>query len=92
MDNDQEQPPRAVALQYDQRSSSAPRVVAQGIGEIAEMIVATAASNGVPIQTDADLVELLSGCSLGAEIPEELYGAVAELLTWLYEINGSLRA
>lgn len=82
--------PRAVALQYDDRSTSAPRIVAQGMGDVAEKIVATAAANGVPIQTDADLVELLSGCSVGAEIPEDLYGAVAELLTWLYGINGSL--
>jgi flagellar biosynthesis protein len=83
--------PRAIALEYEERSSSAPRVVAKGVGEVAQKIVATAQASGVPIQADADMVELLSGCPMGAEIPEELYSVVAELLTWLYGINGKLQ-
>ncbi|MCL4144539.1 UNVERIFIED_CONTAM: hypothetical protein GTU68_042681 [Idotea baltica] len=54
--------------------------------------MSTALANGVPIQSDEDLVELLSGCPMGAEIPEELYSVVAELMTWLYGINGNLRS
>ena len=86
-----ESPPKAVALRYDDESNSAPRVVAQGVGEVAERILAVAAEHGVPIQADADLVTLLSACDMGAEIPVELYSTVAELMTWLYGVNRSLR-
>ncbi len=91
-DSRQEHRPKAIALHYEDQTASAPRVVAKGIGEVAQKIMSTAAASGIPIQSDEDLVELLSGCPMGAEIPEELYSVVAELLTWLYGINGNLRS
>jgi flagellar biosynthesis protein len=91
-DSSQQPRQRAIALHYEDHTASAPRVVAKGIGEVAQKIMSTASANGVPIQTDEDLVELLSQCPMGAEIPEELYSVVAELLTWLYGINGNLRS
>jgi flagellar biosynthesis protein len=84
-------PLRAVALRYDEESTCAPRMVAHGVGEVAQRILDTAAAHGVPVEADADLVELLAGCELNAEIPLELYSAVAELLSWLYVLNGGLR-
>jgi flagellar biosynthesis protein len=81
---------RAVALRYDEASSRAPEVVARGIGDVASRILEAAAQAGVPVREDPDLLELLSGCHLGDEIPVELYSAVAELLTWLYGVNGRL--
>jgi len=81
---------RAVALRYDESASHAPQVVAKGAGDVAQRILAAAESAGVPVHADADLVELLSACHLGDEIPAELYAAVAELLTWLYGINAAL--
>lgn len=87
-----EVPTRAVALRYDEESGSAPRVVASGVGEVAQRILEVAEAAGVPVQADADLAELLAGCELQAEIPLELYSAVAELLTWLYRVNGALKA
>jgi len=79
---------RAVALHYDAASSTAPRVVATGRGELAERILERARESGVPVQEDPDLVELLAACELGEEIPVELYTAVAQLLTFLYALNG----
>lgn len=81
---------RAVALRYDEGGPRAPQVVAKGIGDVAERLLEVAAKAGVPVREDADLVELLSACHLGDEIPEELYAVVAELLTWLYGINAAL--
>lgn len=81
---------RAVAVRYDESSLQAPEVVAKGVGEVAQRIVAAAESAGVPVHADADLAELLSACHLGDEIPAELYSAIAELLTWLYGINAAL--
>ena len=84
---------RAVALRYDRKaesSTSAPRVVAKGRAHMAERILELASRNDVPVREDADLVQLLSGCELGDEIPVEVYGAVAELFAWLYRVNGEL--
>jgi flagellar biosynthesis protein len=85
-----DQPREAVALRYDGEGGSAPELVAKGKGEIAEAILSSARANGVPVREDADLLELLSACDLGQEIPTELYAVVAELLTYLYRLNGSL--
>jgi flagellar biosynthesis protein len=84
--------PRVVALRYDRGThgaseGAAPRVVAKGRGELAERILEIAREQGVPVRSDRDLVELLSACELGDEIPIEVWGAVAELLTWLWGIR-----
>jgi flagellar biosynthesis protein len=79
-------PKRAAALRYD-GSDSAPRVVASGRGIVAERIVAEARAAGVPVRDDAALAEALAGLDLGANVPEELYRAVAEALAWAYRLD-----
>jgi len=81
---------RAVALRYEAGGRRAPEVTAKGRGEVAERILEAAREAGVPVHADGDLLELLAVCELGEEIPLELYQAVAELLTYLYRLNGSL--
>ncbi len=56
--------------------------------EIAEKIIANAKEAGVHIMEDPDLIELLSQVPVGDEIPLELYQAVAEVLAFVYRING----
>lgn len=85
-------PRRAVALRYEHASESAPRVVAHGRGKLAETILAFARANAVPVHEDRDLVELLAGCELGAEISPELFDVVARLLVHLYRTNQLLAA
>ena len=85
-------PKQVVALRYDAEASSAPKVVASGCGAAAEAILASAHEHGVPVQEDAALLGLLAGCEVGEEIPPELFEAVAELLTWLYRLEGRLLA
>ena len=85
-------PRRAVALRYDRSPpapDAAPRVVAKGRGALAERILELAREHGLPVREDPDLVQLLSACELGDEIPVEVYQAVAELLTWLYGIQAA---
>ncbi len=89
--------PRAVALRYDRQTpppgaSAVPRVVAGGQGRIAEAILSLAREHGIPVRSDPDLVALLATCEIGAQIPTELYTAVAELLVWLYRANAALGA
>jgi flagellar biosynthesis protein len=79
-------PRRAAALRYD-GSHTAPRVVATGRGIVAERIVAEARAAGVPVRDDAALAEALAGLDLGANVPEELYRAVAEALAWAYRLD-----
>lgn len=87
----EERPRRAVALRHDTSSDAAPRVVAQGAGDIAERICELAAEHGVPLVEDRDLVALLAACEIGREVPEELFEIVARLLAFLYELNGELK-
>jgi len=77
----------AIALQYDQNSNGAPRVVATGRGEIADKILLIAQQNKVPIREDPILAQALSMVDLDTEIPPELYAVVAEVLGWVYRLR-----
>ena len=74
----------AVALGYDADDDSAPRVLARGAGLVAEHIKRLADTFGVPMREERDLAEALVRLDVGAEIPEELYVAVAEVLAFVY--------
>lgn len=75
---------RAVALQYG-GGTSAPVVVASGMGYLAEKIVEAASDSGVPIYEDNSLATMLSQLRLGQEIPAALYRAVVEI--YVYFLN-----
>jgi len=87
-------PPRAkaVALRYDAAKEAAPRVVAKGVGLVAQRIIEIARAHGVHIYQDPDLVAVLSKLDVHVEIPEELYRAVAEVLAFVYRLNQRLGA
>jgi len=77
---------RAAALHYD-GGSGAPKVVAAGRGEIAKRIIEEARRNGVPIHDDSVLADALSRLALEAQVPEELWAAVAEALVWAHKVD-----
>jgi flagellar biosynthesis protein len=77
----------AAALSYKQ-GFYAPVVVAKGKGVMAEAIIACAKESGVYVHESPELVTLLMQVDLDQHIPEELYRAVAELLVWLYKMEG----
>ncbi|XKE45416.1 EscU/YscU/HrcU family type III secretion system export apparatus switch protein [Halomonas organivorans] len=76
---------QAVALAY-QEGEGAPRVVAQGYGELAERIVEEARRQGVHVHDAPELVGLLMQLDLDEEIPPRLYQVIAELLVWIREV------
>ncbi len=78
---------KAVALKYRHGQDRAPRVVAEGRGILAEKIISIARANQVPCIEDAQLVEALAGLGIDAEIPPELYLAVAEVLAFVYRLE-----
>ena len=73
----------AVALRYD-ATMAAPRLVAKGIGPLAERIRATARAHGVPVVRNPPLARALHGAvELGAEVPPAQYRAVAEVIGYV---------
>lgn len=81
---------RAAALKYDQAKNMAPRVVAKGKGHVAEQIIQVARANHVPLHEDRNLANVLEAMELESHIPAELYRAVAEVLVFIYRLNGGL--
>ena len=82
--------PKAVALKYDGKKDRAPRVIAKGRGNNAEKIIDIAKENNVPLYEDKNLVQILEALDLETEIPPELYRAVAEVLAFIYRLNGRI--
>lgn len=74
----------AVALKYEPEQGSAPTIIAKGRGVVADEILRRAQENGIPVQEDSSLVEVLSKLDLNQEIPPELYQLVAEVLSFVY--------
>lgn len=78
----------AVALRYEIGGMPAPQVTAKGWGDVAQRIEETARAHNVPVRQDPDLAQVLIQLDLGSYIPEELYGAVVEVLSFVYRLNG----
>lgn len=76
---------KAVALKYVPGQTEAPVVVAKGQGAVADIILQKAKENGVAVQEDAALVEVLSKLDLDQQIPPQLYQLVAEILSYVYQ-------
>ena len=76
----------AVAIQYDKEGSGAPIIVAKGERILADQIKAAAKKYGVPILRNVPLAQALNKLEVGDDIPEELYDAVAEVLTFVYQL------
>jgi flagellar biosynthetic protein FlhB len=77
----------AIALRYDP-TMAAPRLVAKGLGAVAERIRATARAHGVPIVRNPPLARALHGVDLGAEVPPAHYRAVAEVIGYVLRLKG----
>ncbi|MDX1812493.1 MAG: EscU/YscU/HrcU family type III secretion system export apparatus switch protein [Gammaproteobacteria bacterium] len=86
MSDDDKTPNKAVALKYDYES--APRVVAKGEGQIADKIIEIAEEHGVTLYQDSELVKLLSRIEVDAQIPSDLYQAVAVVLSFVFQLKG----
>lgn len=77
---------QAVALHYD--GEHAPSVSAKGHDELAQAIIQLALQHQVPIYENASLVTWLAQLELGDEIPQTLYQIIAEILAFVYALEG----
>ena len=81
----------AVAVKYDQNESSAPVVVAKGEDYLAAKIKEAAKENEIEIVENKPLARMLyANVDIGAQIPPELYQMVAEVLAYVYNIQGKI--
>ncbi len=79
----------SVAIRYDPEKMGAPRVTAKGADLIALRMRQIARQNSVPIVERPPLARALYwGIDVGHEISLEHYEAVAELLAYVYRIDG----
>ena len=80
----------AVALKYDpENAMSAPRVVAKGMDALALKIISVAEEHKVYVTENRPLARsLYDNVKLGAEIPPEMYSAVAIVLTDMFNAKG----
>jgi flagellar biosynthesis protein len=80
-------PLSAVAVKYNHKTDTAPRVVAKGQRALAERIIALAHQHAIPLREDPVLVEALYQLEIQQEVPPELYRAMAEVLAYIYRLD-----
>ncbi len=79
----------AIAIQYDPATMPAPLVLAKGAGVLAQRIRRLALENGIPVVERKPLAQFLyKNVNAGDVVPPEQYQAVAEVLRYVYQLQG----
>lgn len=80
-----------MAIKYDKDLGEAPVVLAKGADYLAAKIKDIAAENKVEIVENKPLARMLYyNVEIGNQIPPELYQMVAEVLAYVYSIQGKI--
>lgn len=78
----------AVALKYADGEMRAPKVVAKGVNLVAARIRELGKEHNVPLLEAPPLARALyHNVEIDREIPGALYGAVAQVLAWVYQLR-----
>lgn len=78
----------AVALKYDGDAMRAPRVIAKGVDEMALRIREVAGQHRITLVEAPPLARVLyREADIGQEIPVKLYAAVAQVLSYVYQLR-----
>ena len=81
----------AVAIKYDPEVADAPVVIAKGEDHLARRIKEVAKENHVEIVENKPLARMLyANVDVGQMVPPELYQAVAEVLAFVYHLQGKV--
>lgn len=79
----------AVAIKYDPEQYEAPIVLAKGEDYLAQKIKEAAKENHIEIVENKPLARMLyANVEVGQLVPPELYQAVAEVLAFVYHLQG----
>ena len=79
----------AIAIKYKRGEQDAPTIVAEGKRIIAEKIRDIATENDIPIVENKPLARaIIDSVEVGDVIPEEHFEAVAQILAYIYSLEG----
>ncbi|MGZ0049739.1 flagellar biosynthesis protein FlhB [Brevibacillus gelatini] len=82
----------AVAIRYDASAMSAPTVIAKGQDYLALKIREIAKKHRIVTMENKPLARALySKVEIGQQIPEEMFKAVAEVLAYVYKLQGKVK-
>ena len=82
----------AVAIQYDEKTMSAPRVISKGADLLALKIRDIARNHSIPVLQSPMLARALYAHSeLDRDIPSSLYTAVAQVLAYVYRLRAAMK-
>ncbi len=82
----------AVAVRYDEKTMSAPRVISKGADLLAMKIRDIAKAHEVPVLQSPVLARALyAHAELDQDIPASLYTAVAQVLAYIYRLKAAMR-
>ena len=82
----------SVAIQYDEKTMSAPRVISKGADLLALKIRDIAKHHSIPVLQSPMLARALyANAELDQDIPSALYTAVAQVLAYVYRLRAAMR-
>jgi len=77
----------AIAIKYDRTYMNTPQIMVKGQRLVAAQIKRLAQEQGIPIIENVPLAHALFELDAGDEMPEELYEAMAEILSFVYRLS-----
>lgn len=81
----------AVAIKYEPSLRDAPYVLAKGEGYLAQKIKDVARENSIEVVENKPVARMLyHNVEIGETVPPELYQAVAEILAFVYHLQGKI--
>ncbi len=81
---------KGTAVTYNE-NKGVPEIIAHARGQFVEKLIQIAKDHNIIIHRDADLAESLSVLEIGAELPENLYIAMTEVLAYCYRVNAQFK-
>lgn len=82
----------SIALKYDPDEMDAPIIVAKGVDDLAMRIREIAKENDIPLVENRPLARVLfDKVDIDAPIPEEHYKAVAEIISYVFQLKGKFK-
>ena len=82
----------AVAVKYDEKTMTAPRVVSKGADLLAMKIRDIAKQHAIPVLQSPMLARALyANAEIDQDIPSALYTAVAQVLAYIYRLRAAMR-
>jgi flagellar biosynthetic protein FlhB len=82
----------AVAIQYDEKTMAAPRVISKGADLLAFKIRDIATEHAIPVLQSPMLARALyANAEIDQDIPSSLYTAVAQVLAYIYRLKAAMR-